>query len=421
MVDTWSLDILPCDVLLTIFDYCNEYDLLRLSEVCKRFYDIVRTDVVWAKKSKRFLVTNQTSERFRERCNIILPSYTTWRISYNWHHGIYQKNMIFTHKSKVMPWLKMTNELLWWCGGNELHGFDRKKERKTIKRSKGNSYYAQNCIGGDISKFVLWKNYVVCGYTTGSIIYFSKNIKNVKGKCYAVKIFRNIHPISAIDATSENIVTASESGTVKIQRHPDMDSPDINIYDNEMTCIKLMDKVRSISIDPTGVKCAIGSSGTTNIPPLHVIDMEHYSIDAMRHAWKHGAGILDMVWEDPNTLLTCGYDTYIRKWDLRIGRCVCSWADPTDATLYCISSDHQYTMITGTQYNCLAVLWDQRQSDFVQLYYVNSQASSERSPIYSIQFDSTYMYCATDKHVIQLNFSTHSYQRFDYKSLYPVS
>lgn len=55
-----------------------------------------------------------------------------------------------------------------------------------------------------------------------------------------------------------------------------MDSPDINIYDNEMTCIKLMDKVRSISIDPTGVKCAIGSSGTTNIPPLHVIDMEQY-------------------------------------------------------------------------------------------------------------------------------------------------
>jgi len=36
----------------------------------------------------------------------------------------------------------------------------------------------------------------------------------------------------------------------------------------------------------------------------------------MQRTWKHGAGILDMVWDDPNTLLTCGYDTYIRKWDL---------------------------------------------------------------------------------------------------------
>lgn len=26
---------------------------------------------------------------------------------------------------------------------------------------------------------------------------------------------------------------------------------------------------------------------------------------------------MDMVWDDPNTLLTCGYDTCIRKWDLR--------------------------------------------------------------------------------------------------------
>jgi len=67
MTDTWRLDILPSDVLLIIFDYCNEYDLLRLSEVCKRFYEIIRTDVVWAKRSKKFLVTNQMSKRFRER------------------------------------------------------------------------------------------------------------------------------------------------------------------------------------------------------------------------------------------------------------------------------------------------------------------------------------------------------------------
>lgn len=419
MGDIWRLDILPSDVLLIIFDYCNEYDLLRLSEVCKRFYEIVRTDVAWIKRNKRFLVTNQTAERFRERCKIILGPHATWRVSYNWHYGIYEKNMIWTQKSRLMPWLKMTKYLLWWCGGNKLYGFDR-EEQKRIESVVGNyyRYYTQPYIGGDICKFVLWKNYIICGYTNGTIIYFLTRTDN--SKCCIVKMFQNNRSsVNAIDATSENVVAGLECGTIKIQRHPDMDRPERYIYDEEMKCINLMDKVRSLSIDPTGVKFAVGSAGVTDVPPLHVIDMERYTtVNTMRHAWKYGAGILDMVWDDPNTLLTCGYDTYIRKWDLRTGRCVCSWADPTDATLYCISSDHQYTMVTGTQYNCLAVLWDQRKSNFVQLYYVNSRVSTRRSPIYSIQFDNTHMYCATDKHVVQLNFSTYSRQKCDYKSLY---
>lgn len=51
----------------------------------------------------------------------------------------------------------------------------------------------------------------------------------------------------------------------------------------------------------------------------------------------------------------------------RTGTCVYSWREPTDATLYCISSDYQYTMITGTKFNCKAVLWDQRQKNYVQV------------------------------------------------------
>lgn len=39
--------------------------------------------------------------------------------------------------------------------------------------------------------------------------------------------------------------------------------------------------------------------------------------DIVKHNWRRGAGILDMVWDNPHTLLTCGYDTYIRKWDMR--------------------------------------------------------------------------------------------------------
>jgi hypothetical protein len=34
--------------------------------------------------------------------------------------------------------------------------------------------------------------------------------------------------------------------------------------------------------------------------------------------FRRGAGVLDIVYESPVQLLTCGYDTYIRSWDLRL-------------------------------------------------------------------------------------------------------
>ena len=32
---------------------------------------------------------------------------------------------------------------------------------------------------------------------------------------------------------------------------------------------------------------------------------------------KIGAGVLDLLFEDERSLLTCGYDAYLRQWDLR--------------------------------------------------------------------------------------------------------
>lgn len=34
--------------------------------------------------------------------------------------------------------------------------------------------------------------------------------------------------------------------------------------------------------------------------------------------FRRGAGVLDMVFETPSQLLTCGYDTFVRMWDLRL-------------------------------------------------------------------------------------------------------
>lgn len=63
-----------------------------------------------------------------------------------------------------------------------------------------------------------------------------------------------------------------------MQKHPDMDTPGKKVYDgNEICRITDMDKVLSVSVDPTGVKFAVGSSGVTDLPPLHIINVERYA------------------------------------------------------------------------------------------------------------------------------------------------
>ncbi|KYN40877.1 F-box/WD repeat-containing protein 4 [Trachymyrmex septentrionalis] len=433
MTDTWRLDILPNEMLLSIFDYCNASDLIQLSQVCKRFYRII-SDTGWNKKRKSFLVTNQTSEMFRKRCFRLLQPHAAWHVSQNWHYGIYKKEAVVSSKRNSISWLRMTDNMLWWMF-EDLYGFKRHEKTLNNRRSK---YHTVESCGLHINKFIIWKNFIICGYMDGTIVYFMMNFENNlrTAKMIAQKSASVKSTVNAIDASLENVIAGLDNGTVKIFRHPEL----LNVRTWNQICnvdidkrmltgddkngeiyINLKDKVQSLSIDPTGATFAVGSAGINDVP-LHVINVErdfsYTMIDTMQHEWKYGAGILDMVWDDPNTLLTCGYDTYIRKWDLRTGRCVCSWVDPCDATLYCIASDNQYTMITGTQYNCLAILWDQRKNDFVQMYYVNSQESSRRSPIYSLQFDSTHLYCVTDKRIFELNFSVRSNQKHDYKSLF---
>nr|XP_012226968.1 PREDICTED: uncharacterized protein LOC105674893 isoform X2 [Linepithema humile] len=59
------VDILPNEIFLMIFDLCDVYTLLQLNRVCKRFYHLSNTTL--NQKSNHLHVTNEVSEKFRER------------------------------------------------------------------------------------------------------------------------------------------------------------------------------------------------------------------------------------------------------------------------------------------------------------------------------------------------------------------
>lgn len=48
-----------------------------------------------------------------------------------------------------------------------------------------------------------------------------------------------------------------------------------------------------------------------------IVDFRSCMLSQLGREHKIGAGVLDMQFEDEHTLLTCGYDTYVRMWDLR--------------------------------------------------------------------------------------------------------
>ncbi|KAK2584702.1 hypothetical protein KPH14_007036 [Odynerus spinipes] len=405
MTGAWRLDSLPSDVLILIFNYCHAFDLVRLSEVCTRFYDIIHEDTLWKKRSKQPLATNQASARFRERCNPLLCLRTKWHVSHNWQYGRYEKRFLFSQKTKLMPWLQLTDDTLWWSGGGRLCGFRRSEPlRETVL------VFNEDDIGSDICKFVVKEEYIISGHRDGSLKFWTKTKRG--GNHIYFNIDRaHSSDVNAVDKTGQIIVSGAGDGTVKVWR-----SPNRRYAEAPLASINVRDRVWSVVADPTGLKFAVGSSGNSDGPPLHIFDTECCSIsDVVKHNWRRGAGILDMVWDNPHTLLTCGYDTYIRKWDIRCGMCVSSWSDPTNATLYCISSDYQHTLVTGTQFNCKAVLWDQRQKNYVQLYFMNLRRMS--SPIYSISFDSCHLYGATDQHLAELTFSGYSYKEINYKEI----
>lgn len=399
MTDAWRLDTLPFDVLILIFDYCHAFDLVRLSEVCTRFYEIIRRDTLWIKKSKQPLVTNQASRKFRERCNPLLCLRKKWHVLHNWQCGRYDMNQIYYHEHTPMTWIQLTGDTLWWSGGDKLCGFKRVEPFRDSVR-----IFNEINIGSDICKFVVRDECIITGHRDGSIMFWTKS------KCgddHFYSIIEDAHScyVSAVEETHGIIVSGSDDETVKIWT-----SGGDSMINVPAATLNVADKVWSIAANPIGTKFAVGFTGNAVGSPLRVFDLECYSESAIlkcenNENWQRGAGVYDMVWDNPQTLLTCGYDTYVRKWDMRTETCVGSWPDPTDAAVYCIATDYHYTMVTGTQINCKAVLWDQRQSNYVQMYFMTFCRNV--SPIYGIGFDSSHLYGSTDRDIVELKFSGH--------------
>ncbi|XP_063100422.1 F-box/WD repeat-containing protein 4 isoform X2 [Cavia porcellus] len=148
-----------------------------------------------------------------------------------------------------------------------------------------------------------------------------------------------------------------------------------------------------------------GTACCGHFSPLRIWDLN--SGQLMSHLgsdFPPGAGVLDVMYESPSTLLSCGYDTYIRYWDLRTStrKCVMEWEEPHDSTLYCLQTDGNHLLATGSSYYGVVRLWDRRQRACLHAFPLTSTPLS--SPVYCLRFTTTHLYAALSYNLHVLDF-----------------
>ncbi|CAG5123207.1 unnamed protein product [Candidula unifasciata] len=374
---------LPDDVLFLIFTFLQPADLCHVGCVCRRFYYLTAQDTVWLQHAKRTAVVKQFSTSqpcsAKELC----------RVAPNWKLGRFKEGFAVKHKHRLMPWVQTTDDALWFSMGSNISCFKLHSSGQVCE-------VKERCLRGlqeDATRFCVKKDKVVSGCRDGSV--YGWDTSGNLMFCY-----KQVHgsDTQCVDFTDSVIITGSRDATCKILPvEAPSDGSDVILQSFDAG-----ERVWSLKISPCESFFAAGLAGCQDDPPIVLWDIgSGECVGQLSVNHRRGAGVLDLRFESPHELLTCGYDTFIRLWDLRTQRCVNQWEEPHDSALYCLESDGNNAILVGTARHGMVRLWDKRKTEPVQAYYSNSRTS----PVYSLAMDYRHLYLALDVGLNVMDFS----------------
>ncbi|KAL1509666.1 hypothetical protein ABEB36_004372 [Hypothenemus hampei] len=399
-------DDLSTELLIYIFSFLDIRTLSRLRLACKRFRNIINSwDNVLIKSTT--VVTNQNSEKFLARCFSKIPTkLEKLRLQHNWRYGIYEEKSLFYARKKYMPWLRLHNDCLWFSRGSKI--FNYRRERENIICTKPNyvltPQYRQSCVNVgfssvDVTKFTVKDNILAGGLSDGGVY-----VQNLIDKSdFYIDKEENTYTCS-VDMSPDGLIVASgmRNDCFKIfSLHRDP---------LELTLLHTQDlgqRAWCVSYCEDRPLFACGTSaGGDGRKSIWLFDTERYTEIMSLKLGHFISATLDIKWDGPNGLWSCGNDSHLRRWDLRTGNCEQKFHDAFGAGLYCLDFDYCNSVMVGTHLHGRTALWDIRTKRCVQLYFMRTcKGATYNSPVYCLSFDSEYLFAAVDQNLNIMDFT----------------
>uniref|UniRef100_A0A3B4UXK4 F-box and WD repeat domain containing 4 n=1 Tax=Seriola dumerili TaxID=41447 RepID=A0A3B4UXK4_SERDU len=369
---------LPEDVLYHILSYLDYRSLSRLSQVCRSLCRFVNRDAVWRRIAREFLNTGIR----RDGTDIYphIPLKERVKIAQNWRDGVCKRAILLKWKTKLLPWLQLDGDVLFLSQAADIGAYHLRQDSGRLQRNPFEIYSGHN---GDVCHFVLTDSHLISGGSDGKILVHSRTSD------VSVELSGHNQEVNCLDSKDGLIISGSRDRTTRVRTPLPFTHNTIPMYD----------RVWSVAISPALSSFVTGTACCENFSPLRIWD-----VDSLGSEFRRGAGVLDMVFESPFQLFTCGYDTFIRLWDLRLSprKCAMEWEEPHDSALYCIQTDGNHMIASGSSYYGVVRLWDKRQTECLQFFQLSSDPVS--SPVYCLRFSSTRLYAALATALHSLDF-----------------
>ena len=442
---------LPVELLLQIFSYLDVKSLGRLGLVSRRLRLLSRDDVSWSRLLQHSpalpVLCPAPSDAFPPP-----TGYDLARVSNNWQTGTFEAQRVVSFRGKEIPRLR--------TGGSQRQDLYSSRGRVVEKRPLGPKRRRDTEIVfqgfvDDVADFVVdtGRDRLIAGCRDGSVGSWpledeagdfsrterydvkwkgKKTTKSV-AKRFANRIVKNAHDgdVHAVAARDDVVWTGSRDTFVKVWRFRDSSSGHRDGESGDdatlLTAVPTGDRVWSLACAPEGAAFASGTAGVNGIPALRLWSAEGGrflgALGDPTHA-RNGAGILHLHFETPHSLVSAGYDTCLRVWDLRSWSRALELEDPHDDAVYCACSDERSPLIvTGTARHAVVNVWDRRKAKApLRMIYVNhiNQVSSS-SPVYSLAVDWNRLYAAYDLGISSLDFGIYRGVRQFVKGSYSYS
>uniref|UniRef100_A0A8D0H7B8 F-box and WD repeat domain containing 4 n=1 Tax=Sphenodon punctatus TaxID=8508 RepID=A0A8D0H7B8_SPHPU len=362
----WAL---PEELLLLLCSYLDARALGRLGQTCRRLRLFAARDTLWRRPAQACLHAGYSAAGADLAPGI--PVKERVKVSWNWRHGRCQRATLLKWKRNLMPWMQLDGNCLYLSQAEDIWAYRLRPDGAGLQRRP------QAIFSGhqeDVCRFVLANGHVVSGGGDGNIA-----LHEVHG-ALSIRFSAHEQEVNCVDSRGGIVASGSRDRTAKVwSLSPGGARQCLHTVQTE-------DRVWSVAINiPEGLGA---------VTPAPLCFPSGQLATSLGTDFHRGAGVLDVLYETPSTLLSCGYDTYIRYWDVRANtrQCVREWED-----------DGNHMIASGSSYYGVVRLWDKRHSRCLQSFSLSAPTSS---PVYCLRFNITHLYAALASALHVLDFTS---------------